>query len=98
MINDPRFRDPLYPHSPGLGQDYDQPFNRPPEIHSGSGRATFAIAIMLVALLVAGLVVFSGSGEVDPMQTASPGIERQNDTLPGNTPATPIPEPAAPAE
>ena len=80
MINDPKFRDPLYPRDPGLGNNADRPFADRPEIASGSGRTTLAIAVMLIALLVVGLVAFSSPGEdVDPTQTASPGIDRQQE-------------------
>lgn len=97
MINDPKFRDPLYPRDPGLGGSADRPFIDRPEIQSGSGRTSLAIAVMLIALLVVGLVAFSGPGEdIDPTQTASPGIDRQEEVLP---PAeAPAPNAAAPAE
>jgi hypothetical protein len=97
MINDPRYRDPLYPHSPGVGDNADRPYTDRPEIQSGSGRASAAIALMLIALFVVGLVVFSGSDNVDPTQTASPGIDRQQEELLPPT-EQPLPETAAPAE
>lgn len=98
MINDPRFRDPLYPRDPGLGNSADQPFIDRPEVHSGSGRTSLAIAVMLIALLVVGLIAFSGPGEsVDPTQTASPGIAgQQEEVLPSAD--QPAPATAAPTE
>ncbi len=98
MINDPKIRDPYFPHNPGIGDTRERRFADAPELHSGSGRTSFAIAIMLIALLVAGVVVFSGTTEIDPTHTASPGIDRQTQTLPGNSPVTPSPEPAVPAD
>jgi hypothetical protein len=98
MINDPKFRDPLYPRDPGLGNNADRPFADRPEIASGSGRTSLAIAVMLIALLVVGLVAFSGPGEeIDPTQTASPGIDRQQEEVlpPADQPA---PGATAPAE
>ena len=105
MINDPKFRDPLYPRDPGLGDGVDRPYVDRPEISSGSGRTSLAIAVMLIALLVVGLITFSGPGEdIDPTQTASPGIVRQEEVLPPAdqpapeaAPATEAPA-AAPAE
>ncbi|MEX0954631.1 MAG: hypothetical protein WDZ83_05400 [Rhizobiaceae bacterium] len=93
MINDPKFRDPLYPRDPGLGNNADRP-----EISSGSGRTSLAVAVMLIALLVVGLVTFSGPSEdIDPTQTATPGIDSQQEEIlpPANRPA---PDAVAPAE
>ncbi|MBO6724407.1 MAG: hypothetical protein JJ911_01935 [Rhizobiaceae bacterium] len=105
MINDPKFNDPLYPQNPALGYGNERRYDGPPEVRSGSGRATFAIVGLLAALFVAGLVIFSGGENVDPMQTASPGIDRQTETMPGDAtaepkiaPLEPAIEPAAPAE
>lgn len=101
MINDPKFNDPLYPRNPSLGYGSEGPNDRPPEVRSSAGGMTFAIVGMLVALFVAGVVVFSGGEDIDPTQTASPGIERQVEPQPGEAPAEPeiLPiEPAQPAE
>ncbi|MBO6717244.1 MAG: hypothetical protein JJ913_04725 [Rhizobiaceae bacterium] len=92
MNNDPKYRDPLYPVNPGLG---DRPYVERPEIHSGSGRASAAIALMLIALFVVGLVVFSSGTDVDPTQTASPGIDRQEETIPPIRQLEPAPETGA---
>ncbi|MCB1452967.1 MAG: hypothetical protein KDJ43_04920 [Rhizobiaceae bacterium] len=98
MINDPKFNDPLYPRNPALGYGNEGRYDRPPEVRSGAGRMTFAIVGMLVALFVAGVVLFSGGDEIDPTQTASPGIDRQTETMPGDTPAKPEIEPLQPLE
>jgi hypothetical protein len=97
MINDPKFRDPLYPRDPGLGNNADRPFVDRPEISSGSGRTSLAIAVMLIALLVVGLITFSGPGEeIDPTQTATPGIGQQEEILPAPDATAPADEaPAA---
>jgi hypothetical protein len=97
MINDPRYRDPLYPRDPGLGNNADRPYLDRPEISSGSGRTSLAIAIMLIALLVVGLITFAGPGEdIDPTQTASPGLgQQQEEVLPA--PDATVPAQEAPA-
>ncbi len=101
MNTDPRFRDPLYPGNSTERDAARRPFDAPPPAaRSSSPGTSLAIAVLLVAALVVGIATITDLGDenIDPIQTASPGIDRQESVVPRAGDAAPPSPDAVEAE